>query len=474
MKKYLHNIKDLLKNKLHLLHEAKTVVTLTSFDRSTQTGRSYERYRLIFMSAVTNVGAKAITSLVGLISVPLTLNYMGVEVYGLWMIISSLVVWLQLSDFGIGNGLLNALTEAYGRGDFKSANQYISASIVSLSVLAVITIYPTYLLSFHLPWEKLLNITDVRYIDLVRKCFFIVGVFFIISMPVSIVSKIFIAYQLGYIANILQVIVSVLSLGLVIICIFLKLSILCFAVLISFAPLAGNMILWFIFFRKMKWYSFSSDCMKGFHRVASSSVPLFIFQIAALAINNLINVIISNRSNLTLVAEYNIYNKIYMLIFFIGTAVAMPFYPAIREAMVRGDWGWARKSIKRVLTIRVLIVFICSLPFLVIGDWLVAFWSRHDMVYSLEIVGWLLLTICLVVVAASSTLGEILLYNDIIWPQIIIVFATAIILLVALYMSIPEYGMKSIYFCFIIANIHPIIWQYFRVKKWFQQKSQNT
>ncbi|NMB65016.1 MAG: oligosaccharide flippase family protein [Spirochaetes bacterium] len=449
----------------NLLYQIRGVITFTPFDRETPEGRSLERYRLIIMSAVTNFGAKAVTSILSLVTVPLTFNYMGVEIYGLWMIVSSLVVWLQLSDLGIGNGLLNALTEAYGRNDIEAANNYITTSVMSLTILSIAAIYPTYLLSFYMPWDLVLNIHDPGYIEIVKKCFFIVGIFFLISMPLTVVTKIFIAYQLGFIPNIFQIIVSIVSLILLIICIFLKLNILWFAALMSLAPLIGSIFLWIIFFRKMDWYSFNFNFFEGFKRLANSSLPLFILQIFALMINNLTNIIISNKANLTLVSEFNIVYKVYLFIFFIGTAISIPFYPAIRESLVSGDVKWANKSIKRVLFFRVTIVFCSSLPFLFIGDRLISLWVGHNLVYPLDCLGWLLFVLCLMIVAFASTLGEILLFNDILWPQIIISSLTAVILVYSLVKTIPEYGMKAVYFSFIISNLHTIIWGYYRIKR---------
>jgi O-antigen/teichoic acid export membrane protein len=46
------------------------------------------------------------------ISVPLTLTYLGSERYGMWMAISSIVALLAFADFGLGNGLVNAIAVA--------------------------------------------------------------------------------------------------------------------------------------------------------------------------------------------------------------------------------------------------------------------------------------------------------------------------------------------------------------------------
>lgn len=50
--------------------------------------------------------------LLSLLLVPLTLNYVDNECYGVWLTLSSMVVWISFFDIGINNGLRNRLTEA--------------------------------------------------------------------------------------------------------------------------------------------------------------------------------------------------------------------------------------------------------------------------------------------------------------------------------------------------------------------------
>src|SRR5512136_2603306 len=85
------------------------VLRFTPFDASTEHGRSKERYRLIAFSGISGLTARMIIALSGVVSVPLTVHYLGKEQFGLWMVVSSMVVWMQLADFGIGNGLTNAV-----------------------------------------------------------------------------------------------------------------------------------------------------------------------------------------------------------------------------------------------------------------------------------------------------------------------------------------------------------------------------
>src|SRR5580704_15679010 len=73
----------------------KTLVTRSSADP----GR--ERYRRAGVTASTSYIAKGLSVLMGFVSVPLTVDYLGGEQYGVWLTISSLLLWVALTDFGL-------------------------------------------------------------------------------------------------------------------------------------------------------------------------------------------------------------------------------------------------------------------------------------------------------------------------------------------------------------------------------------
>src|SRR5208283_4384594 len=82
----------------------KGLLRLKPFDTSTEQGRSRERYRRAALTTLTSVLARVITVSTSLITVRLTIRYLGTERYGLWMTITSVVSFLIFADLGIGNG----------------------------------------------------------------------------------------------------------------------------------------------------------------------------------------------------------------------------------------------------------------------------------------------------------------------------------------------------------------------------------
>jgi O-antigen/teichoic acid export membrane protein len=435
------------------------LLRLQPFDASTDYGRSKERYRLIALSGASNLGAKMVASLLGLVTVPLTLNYLGKQQFGLWMVVSSLVVWMQLADFGVSNGLANALAEAHGQDNRMAAKGYVSTALGFSLAIAAICILPMLFAAWNIPWGRVLNLREPGMEKIAALSFFVAGGLFIINIPLSIISRIYTAYQLGYIPNVLQIISSLASLVAILIAIWLNLSLPVLVLLAGFGPIMSNFLSWLFLKRKLPWCTFDHSHISrtAFRRVMQSSLPLFVFQIGSLAVNNLINPVLAQLSSLDVVADFNILLKINSLIFFVAVSLSTPFFPAIREAFENREKGWVSKAICRAMIIRVGIILALSAPLSFFGNQLIRLWIGHDLGSVFGQIGWSLFVACIVLAGASSGISEILLFLDYIWVQNILVFITAVITLGGMFATIKMLGLGSVYFSMGISTLLPII-----------------
>jgi len=117
-----------------------------------------ERYRRVGLTALTSLSAKGITALTMLVSVPLTVDYLGVERYGMWMAISSLITVLSFADLGIGNGLVNSLAEANGKDDREASIRYVSNAFIMLLGIAVLIVAVFLSIYPFVPWAVVFKV----------------------------------------------------------------------------------------------------------------------------------------------------------------------------------------------------------------------------------------------------------------------------------------------------------------------------
>src|SRR5438034_1303116 len=138
--------------------QIRSLLRLTSFDTSTAEGLSKERYRRIAMTTFASILSKGVALLTALVTVPFTINYLGAERFGLWMTISSLVAMLGFADFGVGNSLLTAVSEAKGKEDEEMARRCISSGFFMLTGVALVVIAAFVLVDPFIPVQRLFSI----------------------------------------------------------------------------------------------------------------------------------------------------------------------------------------------------------------------------------------------------------------------------------------------------------------------------
>src|ERR1700716_1769942 len=104
-------------------------------DGAAQEQTAKKRGKHIKLTVFTGLIARASSMLMTIVSVPLTLNYLGPERFGLWMTVTSVVSMLAFADFGIGSGLLTVVGEAAGRDDKVAIRRYVSSAFAILILI---------------------------------------------------------------------------------------------------------------------------------------------------------------------------------------------------------------------------------------------------------------------------------------------------------------------------------------------------
>ena len=73
---------------------------------------STTRTKLVKRHISLNFVYKALAIGLSYLLVPLTINYLNIEQYGIWMTLLSIMSWVAFFDIGLGTGLRNKLAEA--------------------------------------------------------------------------------------------------------------------------------------------------------------------------------------------------------------------------------------------------------------------------------------------------------------------------------------------------------------------------
>lgn len=95
-----------------------------------------------------------------LITIPLTLELLGKSIYGLWIIIYTLISWVVYLDIGIGNGLRNKCAEKFAANDRISLKKLISNGYIVTFLLCCLITVIFFGINKSVSWEFVLGIED--------------------------------------------------------------------------------------------------------------------------------------------------------------------------------------------------------------------------------------------------------------------------------------------------------------------------
>ena len=339
-------------------NQLRILASFAPFDLSTEEGRANQRHRRILVAAATSALAKITSVATTFISIPLTLHYLGVERFGLWITMSSVIAMLGFADLGIGNGLLNAISESNGKDDIKAMQRDISSAFAILTFIAAI-IFITFVLIYpFVPWAAVFNVKSFDAARDARQAVVVFLFLFALNIPVDIVQRAQMGLQMGFASNLWQIAGSICGLLATLIVIHFKLGLPWLVGALTGLPALIAIINGFIFFKFIKpeispkWHMVQWDSAR---KIANTGILFFVLQVSySLAfVSN--NIIISQILGPESVAQYAVSEKLFSPIPTLLAMVLTPLWPAYGEAMSRGDSAWINRIFLRSIKVSILV-----------------------------------------------------------------------------------------------------------------------
>lgn len=417
---------------------------LHSFDTSTEQGRAQERNRRGAWTTITHVVARGLEASTTLVSVPLTIGYLGKERYGLWMAIGSILTWIALADFGMLRGLQNRLSDAYGRNDNVEAQQAMSTAFYALLMLALGagTLFGSTL--FLVPWEQFFKLPNITLQEELRPTLLAVVGVFCIQFPLRTVKQAYAAYQRGYIANLFAIVGSLLSLAVLLIVIWLQMG-LPWLILASggvTSIMSAINLLYITHDMPFLLPHPSAVNRSTLRALALISVPMMLFEFGSLMINEIQMLILAHVQGVDAVTDYAVYLKVMSVPLFLVNVLDSPYVPMYREALTRGDHRWFRKTFNQLQWIKVGVSVGLSLLLVFGGDALAGLLSAQSVQLGSTL--WILAGLAMIVGCWNGSYNNLFFALERIWTLVWIILANGVVTFALTLLLTPTYGMTGI------------------------------
>jgi O-antigen/teichoic acid export membrane protein len=92
----------------------------------------------IIKNTLYNIMSYGYSAIIGFLIVPFTLKNLGINLYGIWALVSLVTGYFSLIDFGIGQSFERYIAEFKTRNDTKSLNYVINSGLLFYLILFLI------------------------------------------------------------------------------------------------------------------------------------------------------------------------------------------------------------------------------------------------------------------------------------------------------------------------------------------------
>jgi O-antigen/teichoic acid export membrane protein len=430
---------------LDRIRAMKGLLRLKPFDTTTEQGRSRERYRRAMLTTFSSVLARVVTVSTALIAVRLTVRYLGGERYGLWMTITSVVAMMAFADLGIGNGLLNCISEAHGREDRESLHRYVSSAFFILGGIAVLLLGLFALVYPFVPWPRVFNVSSAT---AVREAGPAVVVFLCccaLNMPLDVVQRVKTGHQEGFETNLWNAAGSLTGFTLLLVAMHLKAGLPWLVLAVSGGPLLGILGNWshefgwkrpWLLPRRTYWDPAAA------RKIMGTGAMFLVIQLCGIFVVTVDNIVIAQILGPGAVTQYAVPMRMFLMLSSAACLFVSPLWPAYGEALARGDVKWVKRTVIRSVVLSFATFGPVALGLAVFGKTIVHVWVGPQIQPSYLLLAgaavWIMVNVC------GNALGTFLNGANLLKFQVLIYAATAIVNLPAKVFCAKAFGLAGV------------------------------
>lgn len=337
------------------------------------------RTNLIFKQIGITGIYKGFSIIISFLLIPLSIKYLGVDNYGLWITMFSFISWFSLFDFGIGNGLRNKLSQALANDNRLLAKELVSTAYFIMTIVVLLLVAIFLCLSNLIDWSEIFKYTGIENLDKLFQLAFIV---FSVNLVLKMVTSVYFANQIPSFAGLIHFFSQLIVLISVYIAMQLENgSLFTYATIIFLSQFAVLIIAnIFSFQNKYKFMAPNLRCIRFRHSKSLFNLgfSFFLVQICFILIYSTDNFIVNYYFGPSQVTVLDIAIKYFTIVTIAINIILTPYWSAFTNAFELSDFKWIKKSFKK-LTLLSFFVALLIFLMIIIANYVYDFWIGDDV-----------------------------------------------------------------------------------------------
>lgn len=329
---------------------------------------------------------KALAIIASFLAVPLMISYLGIELFGIWSTILSVMSWIVFFDLGLGNGLRNQIAIAVAENDYSEASRYISSGYTLIGLISFVLLTFVVCFAYVAPLNSIFNTNLIARAEL-RDVVLVSSFFIFFNFWLSLINQVLNATQKTSAVVFGQFVTNTIALLAVFILFkFTEASLFHMAAAYGISLVASSALLSFWFYRKnyilIPYFLIDTSHLKP---LLNLGLQFFVIQIAFLIIFTTDKILITQLFGPGHVAEYDVVFKFFSVITILHSLITAPLWSAYTDAFHRGDFVWIQSALRKQI-ILFFAVIIAILLMVALARPLIGLWIGNSFPVSMPLV----------------------------------------------------------------------------------------
>lgn len=347
--------------------------------------------RRIFRNIAASFLFKALNFISQLFLIRITLTFINSTEYGVWMTISSLLLWLTLFDFGFTNGLRNKLTQICADGRYREARIQISTAYFFLFIVCLSLSLLFWLVAVWVDWRAVLN-APAELSEVLPGLVIISFGLFCLRVALNLIGGILYAVHQSAQVELINTFIQFSTLVVLYVWSLVSaVDLMTVAVIYSLMPVVVLVLATALVFsgryRQLR-PSVSLIRPDLLRELGTMGGKFFALQLISLILFASQNIIIAQLFSPEEVTPFNLVYRYFSVIPLGFSVVIVPYWAAITEAFHRQDIDWVKRTLRRLMGFWALFS-VLSMTMVVLAEWVYLIWlgkGHVPIAHSLTVV----------------------------------------------------------------------------------------
>lgn len=416
------------------------------------------RNRIVLANAALSLVGRGISILTLFLSVPLILQSVGRERYGIWSACLGIAGLLTLADGGITVHLISRVARAKADGDIAQIRRLIASAMVMATATAVPLAIIWIFVSGWVDWVWLLSLSQESYGQETRWILVILCLSYALSFVPTVIRNARIGLLQGPSVNLWDIVSGLVTLGLIATLMLKGKGIVALALVWGLTPVAIRLLHAIAFLLTSgreflpRWRDLDSSVMKSLLGGGGAYLAVVFLQILALQSDQ---AIVSHILGADQVTDYAVLQRLFAQPQILVAVVVTSQWAPYADAAGRGEHGWVKRMLKFSLLSAGLLSLVTCLLIAIFLKLILHLWVGDKIVTSYPLIT------SMIVFGITSTIGSVFIYFNLAMHNYRRLIKSNIAMLLIIYpldlVLIPQIGSAGAAIAVSIAYIAAII-----------------